>query len=194
MMLAKTFMKSKTIDKWLFLKKFFQNPRDVGSIIPSSNSLTQKMMEHVPWNHVHTLVELGAGTGVFTQAIYDLIRPDAKVAVFEKEEEMRELLKREFDGFHMFTNALELKDSLSSIGVAHADCIVSGLPFANFSRSDREKIIRQVCETLCEGGLFITFQYSLQMKTMLQAAFNEVSISLVPWNIPPAFVYICKKS
>ncbi|WP_159888140.1 class I SAM-dependent methyltransferase [Paenibacillus puerhi] len=191
-MLANTFIKSKITDRWLFLNKFIQNPHDVGSIVPSSNSLTQKMLEPVPWNHVHTLVELGAGTGVFTQAIYVLVRPDCQVAVFEKEEEMRELLKREFGGFHIFPNALELKDSLSSIGVAQADCIVSGLPFANFSHADREKIIRQVRETLSEDGLFITFQYSLQMKTMLQAAFDEVSISLVLWNIPPAFVYICK--
>ncbi|MFE4571753.1 class I SAM-dependent methyltransferase [Paenibacillus chitinolyticus] len=191
-MLTNTFTKTKITDRWRFLKKFIQNPHDVGSIVPSSNRLTQKMLEPVPWNHVRTLVELGAGTGVFTQMIYDLVRPDCQVAVFEKEEEMRELLKREFCGFHMFSNALELKDSLSSIGADRVDCIVSGLPFANFSQAEREKIIRQVRETLREDGLFITFQYSLQMKTMLEAAFDEVSISLVPWNIPPAFVYTCK--
>ncbi|TDF97062.1 class I SAM-dependent methyltransferase [Paenibacillus piri] len=191
-MLANAFTKSKITDKWLFLKKFIQNPRDVGSIIPSSHNLTQKMLEPIPWNHVRTLVELGAGTGVFTQSICELVRPDCQVAVFEKEEEMRESLKREFGGFHIFPNALELEISLSSIGVTRADCIVSGLPFANFSQTDREKIIRQVRKTLSAGGMFITFQYSLQMKSMLQHAFNEVSITFVPWNMPPAFVYICK--
>jgi len=191
-MLISAFTKSNLTDKWLFFKKFMQNPRDVGSIIPSSNSLTQKMMEPIPWNHVHTLVELGAGTGVFTRAIYDLIRPDCQVAVFEKEEEMKDLLKREFDGFHTFPNALELKSCLNSIGIVRADCIISGLPFANFSPAEREKIILQVRELLDRKGVFITFQYSLQMRTMLQAAFDEVSISIVPLNIPPAFVYVCK--
>ncbi|CAG7629243.1 class I SAM-dependent methyltransferase [Paenibacillus allorhizosphaerae] len=192
-MLSDTSVKSSAAGKWMFLKKFIQNPRDVGSIIPSSNRLTNKMLEPIPWDQARNVVELGAGTGIFTKAIYELARPDCKVAIFEKEDEMRSQLLEMYKGFYFCKNALDLQACLPKIGMAKADCIISGLPFANFAQSDREQIIRQVHDSLSDDGIFVTFQYSLQMKKMLQSAFAHVSVSFVAWNMPPAFVYVCRK-
>ncbi|MFE5321347.1 class I SAM-dependent methyltransferase [Paenibacillus sp. NPDC056579] len=185
-------IKTTISDKLLFLRKFIQNPADVGSVIPSSSSLTLKMMESVPWNQVRNVVELGAGTGVFTQAMYELARPDCRVAVFEKDAEMRRQLIKQYSDFHILEDAMDLRLSLTGIGMEKADCIISGLPFANFYPLDREQIIRQVKESLSDDGMFITFQYSLQMKRMLEQHFRTVRIAFVPWNVPPAFVYICQ--
>jgi len=176
----------------LFLRKFFENPAEVGSITPSSTYLTDKMLAPVAWNEARNIVELGAGTGVFTQAIHKSVRRDCTVAVFEKEAEMRKQLAGRFPDFHLFENALDLRLSLDRIGMEKADAIVSGLPFANFYPLDREQIITQVKQCLKKDGMFITFQYSLQMKAMLESHFRQVTIQFVPLNIPPAFVYICQ--
>lgn len=40
---------------------------------------------------------------------------------------------------------------------------------------------------------FVAFQYSLQMKNMLNNYFDKVTIDFVPLNMPPAFVYYCEK-
>ncbi|NOU96531.1 methyltransferase [Paenibacillus sp. LMG 31456] len=191
-MLLNRKVKSIGVDKWLFLKKFFRNPRDIGSIVPSSSSLTQKMLEPVMWDEISTIVELGAGTGVFTEAIHASKHSDCKVAVFEKDDEMRNRLQGLYSEFDFCKNAVELKKSLSDLGINKADVIISGLPFANFSQSDRSQIISQIKEILHEDGVFVTFQYSLQMKKMLQEEFAHMRIHLVPWNMPSAFVYVCR--
>lgn len=179
--------------KWTFFYKFLQSPKDVGSVIPSSSFLTERMLRPIDWAGTRAIAELGAGTGVFTKAIHAQVRPGTKVAVFEKDEQMRGRLAEEYPEFSCFDNAGSLTGALRSMGLERVDCIVSGLPFANFAPEQREKILGEVQAALRPGGLFIAFQYSLQMKPLLQKRFDHVSISFVPWNIPPAFVYLCKQ-
>lgn len=178
-------------DKWTFFYKFLQSPRVVGSVVPSSSALTRRMLRPVDWTEIRSIAELGAGTGVFTKAIRASVRPGTKVAVFEKEEVMRRRLTLQFQEFSCFENAEDLSGAIRSLGLSGVDCIVSGLPFANFPVEQREKIMDEVQASLRSGGPFITFQYSLQMKSMLQERFASVRISFVPWNFPPAFVYVC---
>ncbi|TDF97563.1 class I SAM-dependent methyltransferase [Paenibacillus piri] len=191
-MYKETIVKTTRLDRWLFFKKFFQNPREIGSLVPSSASLARQMLAPVRWDEATSIVELGAGTGVFTQAIHESRRPECSVAVFEKDDELRGKLQKQFHGLHMFKNAMELKKNIDRLGLSEVDYIISGLPFANFSVADRCEIIGQIKQTLRKDGVFVTFQYSLQMKKMLQNEFGRVNISLVPWNVPSAFVYECR--
>jgi len=47
----------------LFLRKFLLQPKQIGSVWPSSRFLAEKMVQYVAWSKVHSLPELGAGTG-----------------------------------------------------------------------------------------------------------------------------------
>ncbi|MGD8190674.1 class I SAM-dependent methyltransferase [Brevibacillus ginsengisoli] len=151
------------------------------------------MMKHVDWNNSDTIVELGAGLGCFTSQIQKLKSPTSKALIFELDPGMRSHLQEKFSDFHYYSDATTLSLAMREHGLTQVDCIVSGLPFSNFSNELRERIIDQVIESLKPGGVFITFQYSLQMKKYLTSIFNEVHISLVPLNVPPAFVYCCRK-
>lgn len=51
----------------------------------------------------------------------------------------------------------------------------------------------QILSSLKEDGLFIAFQYSKQMKKQLEQHFVIERICFVPRNLPPAFVYVCRK-
>ncbi|TGV31197.1 phospholipid methyltransferase, partial [Mesorhizobium sp. M00.F.Ca.ET.186.01.1.1] len=90
-------------------------------------------------------------------------------------------------------DAVDLTRVLADAGLGKADCIVSGLPFANFPQELRDQIMAEVYAALKPGGVFVAFQYSLQMKKQLSTVFENVTVKLVPLNLPPAFVYVCRK-
>ncbi|WP_027365510.1 class I SAM-dependent methyltransferase [Desulfotruncus alcoholivorax] len=180
-------------EKILFLYKFIQSPKQVGSITPSSKYLAQAMLAPVNWSLIRTIVELGAGTGVFTKGIYQNVPRGCKVAIFEKDNDMRKILTAKYPTFRFCKDAQNLSREIGALGLSKVDCIISGLPFKLFSQDSRDRILDEVEHTLQEDGLFITFQYSLQMKKQLQSRFRNMDICFVPFNIPPAFVYICRK-
>ena len=72
------------------------------------------------------------------------------------------------------------------------DGVISGLPFANFPPSLRDLILDNVRSALKPQGKFIAFQYSLRLKSRLEKRFEKVTTSLVPLNVPPAFVHVCE--
>lgn len=180
-------------DKLIFLMKFLESSSQVGSITPSSRFLAEKMVEPIHWDQVKAVAELGAGTGVFTNHINALKSPNCKLAVFEKDEEMRDQLYTSYPDLNYFCDALKLSEKVQSIGMGPLDAVISGLPFALFEESDRDEIIDEVIRSLKPDGIFVAFQYSLQMKSLLKQKFSKVDISFVPLNIPPAFVYVCHK-
>jgi phospholipid N-methyltransferase len=181
------------MDKKMFLYKFLQSPQNVGSITPSSCFLAQAMMRPIDWENTHSIVELGAGTGTFTRLIQEKKRKYCQVFIFEQEREMREQLQLQYPFFHYSANAKDIYSTIQKLNYKEIDCVISGLPFANFSDELRDHIMEEVLRSLKPGGLFIAFQYSLHMKKSLALLFKETNISFVPINLPPAFVYYCRK-
>lgn len=180
-------------EKLTFLSKFMESPSQVGSITPSSRFLAKKTLEPIDWNTARAIAELGAGTGAFTKHIQTFKHRDCKVAVFEKDEEMRDELNILYPDLIYFADALRLSENVKSMGMEALDAVISGLPFTLFKETVRERIIDGVLQSLKPNGVFVAFQYSLQMKKLLSQKFSRVEISFVPLNFPPAFVYVCHK-
>jgi phospholipid N-methyltransferase len=181
------------VNAWTFLTKFIKSPRTVGSVIPSSRFLVRTMLQPIDWANTRSLVELGAGTGVLTRSIRQLCRSDCQVVVFERDHEMREMLQKEFPEFIIRSNAEDIQHVIRSLDMEPVDCIISSLPFANFPADVRERIIENIYRSLRPGGLFVAYQYSLQMRPLLEKKFELRQVRFVPWNIPCAFVYVCVK-
>ena len=55
---------------WTFFRQWLKNPLRVAAISPSSRQLVRQMMTQLP-KHSERVIELGGGTGVFTQALID---------------------------------------------------------------------------------------------------------------------------
>ncbi|USG67883.1 methyltransferase [Brevibacillus ruminantium] len=179
-------------EKLLFLYKFLRDPKQIGSLTPSSMFLAKKMLEPVNWNRVEHIAELGAGTGAITKYIEAANMKNAKVLLFEKDTFLRNKLAQRFPAYTGYADACVLHDTLRREHIGHLDCIVSGLPFFNFPQQLRDQLMEQIVTSLKPGGLFIAFQYSLQMKNQLSSLFDIEHIHYVPLNIPPAFVYVCR--
>lgn len=180
-------------ERVVFLKKFVKNPRKVGSLTPSSKYLTRKMLKKLPWETIKTVVELGAGTGVFTQYIIQHKRLDCKFIAVEQDKLMYHRLKIQYPCMIMEREAENLIYILYKHKMSRVDCIVSGLPFANMDKAERERIIAAASGSLKQGGFLVLFQYSLQMHCLLKQYFKQVHINLEIRNFPPAFIYVCRK-
>ncbi|MBN6188068.1 methyltransferase domain-containing protein [Aneurinibacillus sp. BA2021] len=179
--------------KLLFLYKFLTSPRSVGSITPSSQFLARAMVKPVDFAKAQAIAELGAGTGVFTRYLNKYKTNECKIAVFERDDNMRRQLEATYPELHLYHNAADISQVAQDLNVDGFDYILSGLPFANFPQELRDTIMDGVEKALKPGGLFIAFQYSHQMKKQLSERFEQIDIHFVPLNIPPAFVYCCKK-
>lgn len=181
-------------DIFLFLKRFLSAPGRIGSIVPSSRFLSRTITREVPWAEARVIVELGPGTGVFTREILRLKRPDTAFLVIERDPQFQQKLQERFPGLLLRSEAVQLKHYLQELDLGSPDVIISGLPFAVFPPDLREAILDQVEEALAPDGLFITFQYSLQLHQELNRRFSSVDVSFTLLNMPPAFVYSCRKS
>ncbi|WP_179952657.1 class I SAM-dependent methyltransferase [Cohnella abietis] len=181
----------------IFLRKFLVQPKQIGSVVPSSKFLASKMVGSIPWDNVEAVAELGAGTGAITRYIAERVRPSTKVYLFEKDARMRRKLKEDYPDFICSANATNLfpvlKSNGDTIGGKQLDCIISGLPFYNFPQVVRDQLMEQIEISLKPGGLFVAFQYSLQMRKQMAKLFNIERIYFVPLNFPPAFVYVCRQ-
>ncbi|NOU98532.1 phospholipid methyltransferase [Paenibacillus sp. LMG 31457] len=181
-------------EKLLFLYKFARAPKQTGSVTPSSVFLAEKMIGAVPWHEVEYAAELGAGTGAITRFMKKRIDSSTKVVLFEKDRFLREQLASKFQDYTCYEDACNLQSILQKEGIAQLDCILSGLPFFNFPQSLRKQLMNQIAGSLKPGGLFIAFQYSQQMRKQFSSQFEIEHIHFVPFNFPPAFVYVCRKS
>ncbi len=180
-------------ERVIFLGKFLQAPMKIGSVTPSSPWLVEAMLAPIPWGSTHAIVELGAGTGIITREILRQLPQGGKAFLFEQDADLRATLLRAHPEVTVAAYAEQLHPVITDAGIEYVDCVVSGLPFTTLPEQTRKAILAGVLQALKPGGLFIAFQYSLHMRERFRTQFEEVKLKYVPLNIPPAFVYACRK-
>ncbi|MHA6529105.1 class I SAM-dependent methyltransferase [Paenibacillus sp. BAC0078] len=163
------------------------------SMLPFSASLTDTIIGQIPWHQVNTMAELGAGTGKLTKHI-QAAKPDhTQVLLFEKNPLRRNKLRASYPGFLFFPDSLRLKLALHNSSMKRLDCIVSGLPFASYTRVMQVRLMEQIAASLRDGGIFIAYRYPPRLTWLIRQVFHLEQIKFVPFHCPPSFVYICRK-
>lgn len=190
-------------DRARFLAAFVKRPFDTGSITPSSAQLAEAMVEGMELCHADTVVELGPGTGPFTHRIQEQLKPGACLLCFEINPEMAEALRHAFPKVRVVNDSIEnLAHHLKEAGRDGVDAVVSGLPWAAFSPDRQQRLLDATVAPMKPGARFTTFAYShaawmppaRKFRELLDSRFSEVETSKVVWrNVPPAFVYRCRK-
>lgn len=180
-----------------FLKEFFKERKTVGAIRPSSKSLANKMLKNVDFENADVIVEYGPGTGVFTRRIIAEMNPNAHLYVFELHQPFFQKLQKEFennDRVHViFDSAADVRKYLEADNKEFADVIISSLPLTNFDQKLTMRILKSAEMALKPKGKYIQFQYSLNARKLLIKIFSSITIQFTANNLPPAFVYTCKK-
>lgn len=189
-------MEKENKNKGRFLRTFFKERKQVGALAPSSRFLVKKMCDKIDFEKATTIVELGPGTGVFTDEILKRASKDCKIFVIELNEEFYNFLTRKFNDPRIILlreSADNIDQILKDHGVEKADAILSSLPLAVIPDQIRKRIVIKSYEVLKAGGVYVQYQYSLNAKKLLEMKFGKLKMGFVPVNIPPAFVYLGRK-
>jgi phospholipid N-methyltransferase len=119
--------------QWQFLRGFFKNPVMVGSIIPSSRVLIDKMLEPVDWANTRLFVEYGPGVGTFTRPLLERLGPDATLVTIDTNADFTRYLKERIDDPRLVAvtgSAADVEKILADRNFGQADYVLSGLPFS----------------------------------------------------------------
>jgi phospholipid N-methyltransferase len=139
------------------------------------------------------VVELGAGTGVYTRELLRRLRPDASLLAFEIDPKLAAALSAEIDDprLRLLTaSAEEVEDHLDGAGV---DVLVSALPFTSLPPAVRRRVLDMCPAILAPSGVMLVLQYSPLIKNELERRFASVERRLSLLNLPPAFLFRCSK-
>lgn len=180
-----------------FLKQFIQENKMVGSVIPSSRFLAKKMLKDTSIEQAKVVVEFGPGTGIITKKILQRLASDAHFMVFELNNDFFKVLQKELNDPRVILindTAQKLPHYLKENNLHAAQIIISSLPLANFNTRTAYEIVKTSYECLEKEGVYVQFQYTLQAKKILLKCFSNAQIKIAALNVPPAFVYNCKKS
>jgi len=183
-------------DRLRFLKQWVKNPREMGSITPSSRFLTREVVERIDFSRARYIAELGPGTGVFTQAILERLAPDGQLLAVDTNPAFIEQLRREMPDprLHPVEGSAERIDALvAEAGWPRVDAVISGIPYSLLPKPVMRGILQATRRALGEsGGLFVGYQYSRMLRPHLLDVFGNVHYRSVLLNLPPAFVYTCR--
>ena len=185
-------------DNILFLKNFINKPNTVGSIKPSSKYLTNSILNNIDFSNSSCIIEYGTGTGVFTK---EIIKRKSKATIllsFEYDDILynsfgKQLNDTEENIYIINDTAERVTEYLIMHNIKNADYIISGLPFSIIPKETSGLILEHSLNALKVGGEFRAFQYSLHYFLYLKKLFSKVKLGFQPLNIPPAFIYYCKK-
>lgn len=196
-------MKSKSPSRPAQLRDFFVQAvvkyRETGAIAPSSPYLARLIADQSGLERGGEVVEVGPGTGVFTEELIRRITPNSRLTLIEKNTCFANLLRKKFPTVRVLEAcATELGKHLNDHSIPAADSIISGLPWAVMPPHLQEKLLKQIQKILATDGVFTTFAYfgphllpsGKQFRRRLETCFHNVTRTPIEMrNFPPAFVY-----
>src|SRR4051794_14962831 len=118
---------------WQFLRGFLKNPVMVGSVIPSSKVLIDKMLGPVDWENTRLFVEYGPGVGTFTRPILDRLGPDAILVTIDTNPDFTRYLRDSIADDRLVAVADwagDVEKILGDRGLGAAVYVLWGLPFS----------------------------------------------------------------
>lgn len=180
----------------LFAKNFFRHPRMLGSLIPSSRFLVERLLRQIEWDQARVIVEYGPGVGNFTAEILRCMRPDALLIAVETNPDFVRFLQRSFSDPRLCVvqgSAADVEKLLAERGVSKADYVVSGIPLSTLQDGVREAILMSTRRVLQPQGAFLVYQFSPKALPDLRRIFTRVSRSFEPLNVLPALVFYCTR-
>jgi phospholipid N-methyltransferase len=176
----------------LFARSMLANPRGVGAVWPTSRRAVRDLLDLGDFSRARTVLEFGVGAGVYTEAILERLRPDAKLLAFEVDGEMARAVAERLEDPRLEIITDSAENAERYLGGAKADIIVSSLPFTTLPENVREDILDLSRRILAPEGSMLVLQYSLAVSDGLYRRFATVRQRISPVNIPPAFLFACE--
>ena len=177
-------------ERFSFLVHFLKNPLRNASIAPSSRLASRCMLDGLDLGKMQYVVELGPGTGCFTQELYDRLPEGCKVLVVELEKAYVKDLEARFG--HRFeivqASAHEIADLIAERAWPRVDLVLSGLPFVLPQEVKRELWL--TLQQLTSKGT--TYRFFTYVPPIMKRHYRDFDLRLVrgvAGNLPPMWIY-----
>lgn len=175
-----------------YLKVLIQQPRETGSIVPSSASLGRLMAAQVD-PQGGPVIELGGGTGALTRQILATGLPPSALEVVEMNAHFARGLRKRFPSVSILEARAEAIGEHVAHGAGRYQAVISGLPLLAMKPHEQSAILAAALDLLAPGGAIIQFTYSpgspirRSVRDMLGVSVRRVGSTLR--NVPPATVF-----
>lgn len=182
-------------DEFRFIKGWVANRKKIGAVSPSSRALARLMVEHAQPDPNGYTLELGPGTGVFTQALIDAGIPAERIIAVEHNDEFCRLLQKRFPNLTIVQgDAFDLEATLSRFGDIRFSAALSGLPLLSFPKEMRLRCIEGALDRLIPGKGFVQFSYGpYGPMPAIPGRLTATKSKWVVMNLPPARVWTYKR-
>lgn len=178
---------------WLFFfRSWLADPRRVAAVTPSGASLARLITQEI-LPAQGPVLELGAGTGVFTRAILDRGVREEDLTLVEYGSGFAEVLR------HRFPRARVLEVDAARLGRKgvgpgrDVGAVVSGLPLLAMSPGKSAAIVRAAFRVLRPEGSFYQFTYGywcpVPRRILQRLGLEATRVGVTLNNLPPASVY-----
>lgn len=181
-------------DTLLFFRAWLRNPARVGAVAPSGPALARLITADIgPGSG--PVIELGPGTGVFTEALLSRGVQAHRLALIEADPGFAGQLARRFPESRVLSmDAAHLGQAESIFGEDKAGVVVSGLPLLSMPREKAMAIVDGAfSRQLRNGGAFHQFTYGprcpLSPHQLRYLGLEAERIGSAVLNLPPASVY-----
>ncbi|MEV1178711.1 methyltransferase domain-containing protein [Nonomuraea sp. NPDC049784] len=187
-----------------FLTASIRRPRQIGAIAQSSRALARIAAAPVPVTDTPTVVELGPGAGVVSDAIARRLPRGGRHIAVEIDPGMARHLRRTRPWLHVLDgDAARLRSLLNSCDVDRADAVISALPWTRMPAHVQQRILEEIHATLnpgCRLSTIITlsawpFASCRRFRRLLEHTIGPITVLGPVWrNMPPALVLTCPKA
>jgi phospholipid N-methyltransferase len=186
---------SRSAQLLLFSRNFIKHPKMLGSLIPSSRFLVNKVLSEVDWARARVFLEYGPGVGTFTTEILRRMRPDAVLIALETNADFVRFLRGRVrdERLHVVHgSAADADAALARLDLRQADYVISGIPYTTMPAQVRETILRKTHSVLHPTGAFLVYQFTRTVLPYLQQVFPLVRQDFEPLNVMPARLFFCR--
>ena len=175
----------------LFFRRWLANPLQMGSIVPSSPALCRRVARHAHAGANEAIIELGAGTGVVSQALLAAGVAPSRLFVVEIVRDMADHLRAELptEANVIEGDARRLPALIPGEWHGKIGTVVVGIPLVLLPFAEQRRFIDAI-EAVAPGRGFILYTYCitspLPWKKHGLVAKRE---AWTPLNFPPASVW-----
>lgn len=175
-----------------FLCNWISAPRRVAAIAPSGKALATLITRGISPKDA-PVIELGAGTGVFTRQLIKNGIPQEQLALVEFGSNFARNLREQFPATKILCMDAARLGDVELFGGEQAGAVVSGLPLLSMPPLQVARILRSAFAHLRQDGAFYQFTYgprcpvprALLERFGLRAHYLGKALA----NVPPATVF-----
>lgn len=181
-----------TCDSFQFFRSWISDPLRVAAIAPSGESLARVMTRAIGPSD-GPILELGAGTGVFTRALLGRGVRESDLTLVEYGSDFMRMLQLRFPHARVLWMDASQLGQYQLFDGAPVGAVVSGLPLLSMSPRKVMAILSGAFKYLRAGGAFYQFTYGprcpVPRPILDRLGLKAVRVGGTVRNLPPASVY-----